>query len=301
VAGVRFAAALFTNLTRDHLDYHTGVEDYYLAKRGLFLRPTEEGENPPGASNMDDAFGRRLVAEAGALGFGVDASADVRPERLEMHARGFSARFATPRGPLEIESPLRGRFNVSNVAGVVAVGELLALDHEAVAAGVAAVPGVPGRLEPVDAGQSFQVLVDYAHTPDSLENVLRAARDLVGGGRLLVVFGCGGDRDRGKRPQMGRVARELADVAIVTSDNPRSEDPEAIIAEILAGTASGPAELVVEEDRRAAIDLAVRRARPGDVVLIAGKGHESGQERGGVMTPFDDRDVARKALEGAAA
>jgi UDP-N-acetylmuramoyl-L-alanyl-D-glutamate--2,6-diaminopimelate ligase len=301
VAGVRFAAALFTNLTRDHLDYHADVEDYYLAKRGLFVRPPEEGENPPGAGNMDDPFGRRLVAEAGALGFAVDSPADVRPERLEMHARGFSARFATPRGPLDVESPLRGRFNVSNVSGVVAVGELLELDHAAVAAGVAAVQGVPGRLEPVDAGQTFQVLVDYAHTPDSLENVLRTARDLVGGGRLLVVFGCGGDRDRGKRPEMGRVARELADVAIVTSDNPRSEDPEAIIAEILSGAASGSAELVVEEDRRAAIDLAVRRARSGDVVLIAGKGHESGQERGGVVTPFDDRDVARAALEGAAA
>lgn len=301
VAGVRFAAALFTNLTRDHLDYHDDVEDYYRAKRALFLRPAGEGENPPGACNLDDAYGRRLASESGALGFAVDASADVRPDRLEMHARGFSARFSTPRGALEIVSPLRGRFNVSNVAGVVAVGEILGLDHAAVAAGVAAVPGVPGRFEPVDAGQPFQVLVDYAHTPDSLENVLHAARDLVGDGRLLLVFGCGGDRDRGKRPQMGRAARELADVAIVTSDNPRSEDPRAIIEGILAGATSGPAELVVEEDRRAAIMNAVRRARPGDIVLIAGKGHESGQERAGVVTPFDDRDVAREVLQEAGA
>ena len=204
VAGVRFAAALFTNLTRDHLDYHPTVEDYYRAKRALFLRPAAEGPDPPGAANVDDEMGRRLVAEAGALGFAVDA-AGRRAARGASARRpdGFSARVRTPRGPVEIESALRGRFNLANVAGVVAAGELLGLDHAAVAAGIAAVPGVPGRFEPVDAGQPFQVLVDYAHTPDSLDNVLRAARDLAGDGRLLVVFGCGGDRDRGKRPQMG--------------------------------------------------------------------------------------------------
>ena len=297
VAGVAFAAALFTNLTRDHLDYHDDVEDYYLAKRRLFLRPEGEGDDPPGAANLDDEYGRRLAGESGALGFAVEAAADVRPEVLRMHERGFAARFSTPRGPLELESPLRGRFNVANVAGVVAVGELLDLDHADVAHGIAAVAGVPGRFEPVDRGQPFQVLVDYAHTPDSLDNVLRAARALGGDGRLLVVFGCGGDRDRGKRPQMGRVARDLADVAIVTSDNPRTEDPDAIIAEILAGAEAGSgSELLVERDRRAAIALAVERARPGDVVVIAGKGHEGGQERNGVVTPFDDREVAREVL-----
>jgi UDP-N-acetylmuramoyl-L-alanyl-D-glutamate--2,6-diaminopimelate ligase len=300
-AGVRFAAALFTNLTRDHLDYHVDVEDYFAAKRRLFLRPPHEGNDPPGAANLDDELGRELARDAGLLGFAVEAPADVRAEKLRLHEHGFVATFATPRGPLAIESPLRGRFNVSNVAGVVAVGEVLGLDHTAVAEGVATVLGVPGRFEPVDVGQPFQVLVDYAHTPDSLENVLRTARDLVTGGRLLVVFGCGGDRDRGKRPEMGRVARELADLAIVTSDNPRSEDPDAIIAQILDGAREAPggrAELVVEEDRRAAIALAVKRARAGDVLLIAGKGHESGQERHGVVTPFDDRQVAREELSG---
>ena len=298
-AGVRFAAALFTNLTRDHLDYHADVEDYYLAKRALFRRPPAEGEDPPAACNLDDPYGRRLREECGGLGFAVDRPADVHPLDLRVGPTGFTARLATPRGPLDLVSPLRGRFNVANVCGAVAVAELLGLDHSAVAAGVAAVAGVPGRFEPVDAGQPFQVLVDYAHTPDSLKNVLRAARDLAPGGRLLVVFGCGGDRDRGKRPQMGRVARDLADLAVVTSDNPRSEDPEAIIADILAGMGEGTgADVLVESDRRAAIALAAGRARAGDVVVIAGKGHESGQERNGVVTPFDDRVVAREVLEG---
>jgi UDP-N-acetylmuramoyl-L-alanyl-D-glutamate--2,6-diaminopimelate ligase len=296
VAGVRFAAALFTNLTRDHLDYHPTVEDYYKAKRALFVRPLEEGPDPPGAANLDDEHGRRLAAESGALGFAVKARADVRPRAARLHARGLWAEVATPRGSLEVESALRGRFNLANVVGAVAVGELLGLDHRDVARGIAAVAGVPGRLEPVDAGQPFQVLVDYAHTPDSLAVVLRTARELAEGGRVLAVFGCGGDRDRGKRPQMGAIARALADVAVVTSDNPRSEDPEAIIAEILAGAADGPAELVVEPDRRTAIALAVAGAAPRDVVVIAGKGHERGQERHGVVAPFDDRQVALEVL-----
>ncbi|MCU0308545.1 MAG: UDP-N-acetylmuramoyl-L-alanyl-D-glutamate--2,6-diaminopimelate ligase [Thermoleophilia bacterium] len=295
-AGVEFAAALFTNLTRDHLDYHGDEESYFRAKRALFVRPPGEGDDPPAAVNLDDAAGRRIAADRRVLGFAVDAAAEVRPDRLHMDPRGFRAAFRTPRGPLEIESPLRGRFNVSNVAGAVAVGELLGLDHDAVARGIAGLRGVPGRLEPVDAGQGFQVLVDYAHTPDSLENVLLTARDLAGDGRLIVVFGCGGDRDRGKRPQMGAIGRRLADVCVVTSDNPRTEDPDAIIAEILEGAADGPAALVVEADRRAAIHAAVGMARRGDVVLVAGKGHEPGQEVHGVVTPFDDRDVARAAL-----
>jgi UDP-N-acetylmuramoyl-L-alanyl-D-glutamate--2,6-diaminopimelate ligase len=172
----------------------------------------------------------------------------------------------------------------------------MGLDPRAVAHGIAAVAGVPGRLEPIEAGQPFQVLVDYAHTPDSLENVLRATRDLAAGGRLIVLFGCGGDRDTGKRPQMGAIGRLLADVCIVTSDNPRSEDPDAIIGDIVAGATRGPAELHVQADRRRAITEAIAMARPGDVVLIAGKGHESGQEVNGVVTPFDDRDVAHEVL-----
>jgi UDP-N-acetylmuramoyl-L-alanyl-D-glutamate--2,6-diaminopimelate ligase len=297
-AGTRFAAALFTNLTRDHLDYHEGVEDYYLAKRALFLRPEAEGDDPPGAANLDDELGRRLAREAGALGYAVDAPAPVQAVEARGLGTGIAARVATPRGTLEVESRLRGRFNLWNIAGTVAVGELLGLPHEAVAAGIASVPGVPGRFEAVDRGQPFHVIVDYAHTPDSLENVLRAARELAGEGRLICVFGCGGDRDRGKRPQMGAAVAELADVAVVTSDNPRSEEPEAIIDEILAGMGEGRARRVVEPDRRAAIAWAAREGAAGDVVVIAGKGHEQGQERKGVVTPFDDRVVARQEIGG---
>jgi UDP-N-acetylmuramoyl-L-alanyl-D-glutamate--2,6-diaminopimelate ligase len=192
--------------------------------------------------------------------------------------------------PLDVR--LRGGFNVSNVLCAVALAELLELPHPAVRAGIAAVHGVPGRFEPVDAGQPFTVLVDYAHTPDGLENVLRSAREITAG-RLICVFGCGGDRDRGKRPLMGRVARRLADLAIVTSDNPRSEEPEAIIAEIMDGV---PMES--EPDRRAAIERAVSLAASGDVVVIAGKGHEQGQQFADRRIPFDDRTVAREALAG---
>lgn len=300
VAGLRFAAALFTNLTRDHLDYHADAEDYFLAKRLLFLRPEGEGPSPPAAANIDDEYGRRLAREAGLLTYAVEnLAADVRPIDLRMGRGGFSATMVTPRGKVAVRSRMRGRFNIANVTGVVAVGELLDLDHDAVVAGVESVAGVPGRFEPVDAGQTFEVLVDYAHTPDSLDNVLREARKLVGdGGRLITVFGCGGDRDRGKRPQMGEIARRLADVSVVTSDNPRSEDPDAIIGEIVAGAVAGDSELLVEPDRRRAIALAVDRAAAADVVVIAGKGHERGQEQNGVVTPFDDREVAREVLGG---
>jgi UDP-N-acetylmuramoyl-L-alanyl-D-glutamate--2,6-diaminopimelate ligase len=223
-----------------------------------------------------------------------DDAADVRPQASEIGAGGIISLIAsTPRGPLPLDVRLRGGFNVENVLAAVTVAELLELPQEAVRAGVAAVRGVPGRFEAVEAGQPFTVLVDYAHTPDGLENVLNSAREITAG-RLICVFGCGGDRDRGKRPQMGGIARRLADVAIVTSDNPRSEDPEAIIAEITAGVA-----MTTEPDRRAAIEMAVAMAEPGDVVVIAGKGHEQGQQIGDVVLPFDDREVARAALAAA--
>ena len=221
-----------------------------------------------------------------------DDRAAVRPQTVEIGAGGAISLVAlTPRGLLPLDVRLRGDFNVSNVLCVVALSELLELPHEAVRAGIAALHGVPGRFEPVDAGQPFTVLVDYAHTPDSLENVLTAARRITSGD-VICVFGCGGDRDRGKRRLMGGVARRLADRAIVTNDNPRSEDPAAIAAEIMNGI-----DMEVELDRRRAIELAVAAARPGDIVVIAGKGHEQGQQFADHTVPFDDRTAALEALQ----
>ncbi|HEY0388716.1 MAG TPA: UDP-N-acetylmuramoyl-L-alanyl-D-glutamate--2,6-diaminopimelate ligase [Gaiellales bacterium] len=290
VAGTRFAAAGFTNLTQDHLDFHPTMEDYYAAKRRLF----QAGEWPA-AVNLADGYGRRLAREANGPVLTYAAHGDeaaVRPNALEIGAGGAISLIAlTPRGLLPLDVRLRGDFNVENVLCAVALAELLELPHEAVRAGVAAVHGVPGRFEPVDAGQPFTVLVDYAHTPDSLENVLTAARRITGGS-LIVVFGAGGDRDRGKRPLMGAVARRLADRAIVTTDNSRSEDPAAIADEIAGGV-----DMEVELDRRAAIAMAVAAAQPGDVVVIAGKGHEQGQQLADRTLPFDDRVATREALE----
>src|SRR5689334_12779291 len=289
---VRFSALVFTNLTQDHLDFHGTLEAYFDAKRRLFTETM-----PPAAVNVGDEHGRRLAEELRGhnelLTFGLLDDADIRPEELELGPRG--ARFNA--GGIELETRLRGRFNVENVLGAVAAAKLLEIPDDAIAYGVRELRGVPGRFEAVDEGQPFAVLVDYAHTPDSLENVLRTARDLAQG-RLICVFGCGGDRDRGKRPLMGRIASELADLAIVTSDNPRSEEPEAIIAEILAGI-DGEAE--VEPDRRVAIARAIESAQEGDVVVIAGKGHEQGQQFADRTIPFDDREVARDALLGARA
>jgi UDP-N-acetylmuramoyl-L-alanyl-D-glutamate--2,6-diaminopimelate ligase len=287
---VRFAALVFTNLTQDHLDFHETMERYFEAKRRLFL----EGL-PPAAVNVDDPYGARIAGDLRALGhtalvpFGLGPNAELRPDELELGAGGTRMRI----GDLELTTRLHGRFNALNVLGAVAAARLLGIADEAIAAGVAAVPGVPGRFEAVDEGQPFPVIVDYAHTPDSLENVLNAARELAEG-RVICVFGCGGDRDRGKRPLMGAIAAELADLPLVTTDNPRSERPADIAAEIVAGADRGALE--VELDRRTAIERAIAEAREGDVVVIAGKGHEQGQEIDGVKHPFDDREVARAAL-----
>ena len=284
---VRFSALVFTNLTQDHLDFHGTIERYFDAKRRLFTET-----RPPAAVNLGDSHGRELAQELEGhqrlLTFGFAEDAELKPENLEVGPRG--ARFTA--AGIELESRLRGRFNIENVLGAVAGARLLGIPDEAIAQGVKELRGVPGRFEAVDEGQPFTVLVDYAHTPDSLENVLRTARDLAHN-RLICVFGCGGDRDRGKRPLMGRIASELADLAIVTSDNPRSEEPEAIIAEIVSGA---EADVDVEPDRRDAIARAIEIAREGDVVVIAGKGHEQGQQFGDAIVPFDDRDVAREAL-----
>ena len=287
---VRFDALVFTNLTQDHLDLHGTMEGYYQAKRRLFAGP----QPPPAAVNVGSEWGRRLADDladshrAPLVTFGLEARAEVRPEALELSPGGSRFRAAG----IEIATSLRGSFNVENVLGAVAAGLLLDLDEDAIAEGIASVSDVAGRFEVVDEGQPFTVVVDYSHTPDSLATALRAARGL-GEGRVIVVFGAGGDRDRGKRSLMGNVAAELADLAIVTSDNPRSEDPLAIIQDILQGTG---VDVEIDPDRRSAIHRAVGLAEPGDVVLVAGKGHEQGQEVGGVVHPFDDRLVVREAL-----
>ena len=297
---IHFAVAIFTNLTQDHLDFHGTMEEYFQAKRLLFT----ERRPRIAVINVDDPYGARLAGEiAGAVTFAVDRGATYRAEALETNLAGSRFTVHGPDGATDLRSPLPGRFNVYNVLGALAAVRAVGVPIEVAAAAIETAGHVPGRFQPVDAGQEFAVLVDYAHTPDSLENVLRAARGLVDGagrgGRVHVVFGCGGDRDRGKRPLMGEIATRLADRVIVTSDNPRSEDPEAIIEEILAGT--GP-QIEHDPDRRAAIQAAIAGARGGDVVVIAGKGHEQGQEfEGGRKIPFDDVTVALEALDGAPA
>jgi UDP-N-acetylmuramoyl-L-alanyl-D-glutamate--2,6-diaminopimelate ligase len=285
---IHWAVAIFTNLTQDHLDFHPTMEDYFLAKRRLFEAGPEVA-----VINVDDAYGMRLAYDfPDAIRIGIDSlHAQVRARGIESDASG--SRFTVD--GLELHSPLPGRFNVLNVLGAVAAARALGVDDETIADGLAHAVRVPGRFEPVDEGQPFAVLVDYAHTPDSLDNVLRAARPLATG-RLVVVFGAGGDRDRAKRPLMGEAATSMADHAIVTSDNPRSEDPLAIIAEIEPGARAGGGAFEVEPDRRAAIARAVALAAPGDVVVIAGKGHETGQEFADRTVPFDDRVVAAEAL-----
>lgn len=303
---IHFEVALFTNLTQDHLDFHEGMEEYFGAKRLLF-------EMGPKVSivNVDDPYGRRLAGEFECVTFSAEgADADFTAQEASFDAAG--ARFTancpstglkanhmlTSRpigGGLEVRTGLPGHFNVANALGALAAATALGVSPESAADGLARAERVPGRFEPVDEGQAFAVLVDYAHTPDSLENVLRAARRLTEG-RVIAVFGAGGDRDRDKRPKMGRAGAGLADLAIVTSDNPRSEDPDAIVAEVVAGIENGAA-YEVEPERRAAIARALGQARPGDTVVIAGKGHEQGQEfEDGRKVPFDDREVAREEL-----
>ncbi len=317
---VRFAAAVFTNLTQDHLDFHDTMDRYFEAKRRLFapaaanVGPVKgvSSENPEGLPpaagpgvkvvNLDDPYGRRLAVELeDVVTFAIDTDADYRARDLRIDLGGSRFELVSPAGTHALSLPLPGRFNVSNALAALATTHTLGGDFDTLRTALRRGVRVPGRVEPVDEGQGFAVLVDYAHTPDSLRNVLSVAHE-VGDGRVICVFGAGGDRDRSKRPLMGEIGARLADVLLVTSDNPRSEDPEAIVAEIMTGAACAPRPpgappVAVEVDRRAAIERAVALARDGDVLVIAGKGHEQGQElAGGVKVPFDDVTVAREAL-----
>ncbi len=296
VDGVRFDVAVFTNLGRDHLDFHTDLEDYYRAKADLFTPARARRA----LVNVDDEHGRRLAAEASVpvRTYAVAAAdADWRAVDVVLTAAGSTFTVLGPDG-LRIDAgcPLPGEFNVANTLAAIAACAEAGLDARAVADGIRSGPGVPGRLERVDAGQPFEVVVDYAHKPDAVEAALGTLRPLTGG-RVIVVLGAGGDRDPGKRPLMGEIAARLADVLIVTDDNPRTEDPAAIRREVLAG-ADGPGESLEVGDRRAAIRRALALATAGDIVLVAGKGHETGQEIAGVVHPFDDRAVVLEELAG---
>jgi UDP-N-acetylmuramoyl-L-alanyl-D-glutamate--2,6-diaminopimelate ligase len=299
---LKFAAAVFTNLTRDHLDYHKTMESYFAAKEKLFNGYIGGG---PGASvvNIDDEYGRKLLktAKGEVITYGFGDGADVKANDFRPGPGGLAFTAATPEGDVEIRSPLVGRFHVYNALAAVAAGLALGAGLEDVAAGIRACRTVAGRFEQVAAGgpheAPFTVVVDYAHTDDALKNVLRAAREVAGdGGRVITVFGCGGDRDKTKRAPMGEVAAGLSDLAIVTSDNPRGEDPEAIIKDIEVGLKRAGRQYVKLPDRREAIFRAIGEARAGDVVLIAGKGHETYQIIGERTIHFDDHEVAREAM-----
>jgi len=300
IFAIPFDVAIFTNLTQDHLDYHGTMAEYFAAKRILFEGC---GTEPPRCAivNLDDEYGRKLAEfsrrRSQLFTYGIEQG-DFHAERLEMTPQGNSFALTTPDGPIELRSPLIGRVNVYNVLAACAAAYARGCTAEQIARGIAGMSRVPGRFERVDEGQPFAVVVDYAHTDDALKNLTRLARDFAqrSNGRVITVFGCGGDRDRSKRPKMGRAAGEGSDFVVVTSDNPRSEDPMAIIEEAVMGLRETKTRFLAEPDRRKAIALALSEAQPGDIVLIAGKGHERTQTTREGVFPFDDREVAGEEL-----
>lgn len=302
--GCRFEVAIFTNLTQDHLDYHGTMENYKAAKRRLF-EGTGAGAPRAAVINADDPASAEMVQGYGGevLTFGFSPRAQLRASHLENSPAGLRFQLDGPDGWKEqISSRMAGRVNVQNILAAIGTGLKLGLDRATILEGVSQLERVPGRFERVDQGQPFLVIVDFAHTPDALINVLKLSREIVQrgaeSGRVITVFGCGGDRDRTKRPLMGAAAGTYSDLAIVTSDNPRTEDPRLIINDAVVGLQRTPARQVVEPDRDKAIRLAISEARPGDLVLIAGKGHEDYQILGSRKIHFDDVEQARQALEG---
>jgi UDP-N-acetylmuramoyl-L-alanyl-D-glutamate--2,6-diaminopimelate ligase len=294
--GCPFAVAIFTNLTRDHLDYHKTLEDYFLAKRRLF---EGTGAAAPAAAviNRDDEYGQRLAGLAArTLTYGIEPGADVSARRPAISLDGIEFMAETPAGKIEIRSKLVGRPNVYNILAAVGAGVALGLPKDVISAGITQLAAVPGRFERIDVGQPFLVVVDYAHTDDALRNLLATARGLNPEGRIITLFGCGGDRDRTKRPLMGEAAGHASDIVVLTSDNPRSEDPLLIINDVIVGVQRTKARLLVEVDRQKAIERALDEARSGDIVLLAGKGHETYQILRDKTIEFDDRAVARRVL-----
>jgi len=296
VWGCRFAAAIFTNLTRDHLDYHKTMEAYGAAKRRLF-EGTGAGAPRVGVVNRDDPWWEQLAGLAErTLSYGLGPGAEVTTKRFALSFTGLEFTVEWPGGKLEIRSPLVGKINVYNILAATAAAIGMGIPREAIERGIGECRRVPGRFERVDCGQPFLVIVDYAHTDDALRNLLETARELNPKGRIITLFGCGGERDRTKRPLMGEAAGRMSDLVVLSSDNPRGEDPGSIIDEVLPGLKRTGAEYVVETDRSRAVQMAIERARAGDIVLLAGKGHETYQVLRERTIEYDDREEARGVL-----
>lgn len=295
---VEFNVVVFTNLSQDHLDYHDDIEAYFKAKSRLFTMHEGRKSRPLFCINLDDEYGRRLIDMLGGVDytFGLEERADVVALDVDIQGEGASFLLKTPLGSEMVYSPMPGTFNVYNVLAATSAALALGFSLEEIIGGISAKISVPGRFEVIDCQQEFMVAVDYAHTPDGLENVLTLAKEIAKGHRIITVFGCGGDRDHGKRPLMGRAVERLSDYFIITSDNPRSEEPMAIINDIVAGIGTPGTGYAIEPDRRRAIRAAMQAARPGDVVIIAGKGHESMQEFKDRIEPFSDSQVCGEIL-----
>jgi UDP-N-acetylmuramoyl-L-alanyl-D-glutamate--2,6-diaminopimelate ligase len=294
--GCHFAAAVFTNLTREHMDYHKTFEDYFAAKLRLF-EGTGAGAPDTAVLNTDDEYGKRLASLAkNAVTYGLNSGAQLTTKKFHLTFSGLSFAAQTPNGKIEIESPLVGRINVYNILAAIGAAQALGLSNEVISAGIRNLKNVSGRFQPIAMGQPFLVVVDYAHTDDALENLIRTARELIPKGRIITLFGCGGLKDRTKRPVMGEVAGRLSDLTILSSDNPKSEDPLKIISDIVVGLQKTHGKYMIEPDREKAIGLAIDEARAGDILLLAGKGHENYQILADRTLEFDDREVARRAL-----
>lgn len=294
--GLHFDAAIFSNLTRDHLDYHKTFEDYFAAKRRLF-EGVGNGKAAVGVTNTDDPYGKQLCgAAAKTITYGLTNGAQIIAKNYEIAFAGLKFTVQTPAGKIDVESPLMGKINVYNILAAVGAGIALEIPNQTIAQGIAALKSVPGRFERVDCGQPFLVIVDYAHTDDALKNLLATAKEISRGGRIITLFGCGGDRDRLKRPLMGEAAGRASDFVILTSDNPRSEDPLLIINDALVGLQRTRTPYKVEADREKALAIALDEARAGDIVLLAGKGHETYQVLKDRTIDFDDRKMAANIL-----
>jgi UDP-N-acetylmuramoyl-L-alanyl-D-glutamate--2,6-diaminopimelate ligase len=294
--GCHFQAAVFTNLTREHMDYHKTFENYFAAKKKLF-EGTGMGVPEVAVLNSDDEFGKRLAGLAkNTVTYGLESNADITTKKFQLTFEGLSFAAHTPKGKVRVVSPLIGRINVLNLLAAIGAAQALGFSNEVIETGIRQLESVSGRFQRIDLGQPFLVIVDYAHTDDALENLIRTARELNPKGRIITLFGCGGEKDRTKRPVMGEVTGRLSDLTILSSDNPRSEDPLKIISDIIVGLQKTAGKYLIEPDREKAIGIAMDEARVGDIVLLAGKGHENYQILADRTYEFDDREVARRAL-----